>query len=56
MKGQEMIGSMILGYFANGLYQLLCLFIFDNIIPINNPNLTIKGLHRHCQHHRPLPR
>jgi len=43
MKGQEMIGSMILGYFANGLYQLLFLFIFDNIIPIRNPNLTIKG-------------
>lgn len=43
MKGQEMIGGLILGYFANGLYQLLCLFIFDNIIPINNPNLTIKG-------------
>ena len=38
-----MIGSMILGYFANGLYQLLFLFIFDNIIPIHNPNLTIKG-------------
>lgn len=43
MKGQEMIGGMIIGYFANGLYQLLFLFIFDNIIPINNPNLTIKG-------------
>ena len=43
MKGQEMIGGMILGYFANGLYHLLCLFIFDNISPINNPNLTIKG-------------
>ena len=43
MKGQEMIGGLILGYFANGLYQLLCLFIFDNIIPINNPDLTIKG-------------
>ena len=43
MKGQEMIGSMILGYFANGLYQLLFLFIFDSIIPINNPDLTIKG-------------
>lgn len=43
MKGQEMIGSMILGYFANGLYQLLFLFIFDNIIPIKNPDLTIKG-------------
>ena len=26
MKGQEMIGGLILGYFANGLYQLLCLF------------------------------
>ena len=43
MKGQEMIGGMILGYFANGLYQLLCLFIFDNIIPIKNPDLTITG-------------
>lgn len=43
MKGQEMIGSMIIGYFATGLYQLLFLFIFDNIIPINNPDLTIKG-------------
>lgn len=43
MKGQEMIGGLILGYFANGLYQLLFLFIFDNLIPIKNPDLTIKG-------------
>ena len=43
MKGQEMIGGLVIGYFANGLYQLLFLFIFDNIIPINNPNLTITG-------------
>lgn len=43
MKGQEMIGSMILSYFANGLYQLVFLFIFGNIIPVSNPNLTIKG-------------
>ena len=43
MKGQEMIGSMILSYFANGLYQLVFLFIFGNIIPLSNPNLTIKG-------------
>ncbi len=43
MKGQEMIGSMIMGYFANGLYQLLFLFIFGNIIPLNNPNLVIRG-------------
>lgn len=43
MKGQEMIGGLVIGYFANGLYLLLFLFIFDNIIPIHNPNLTIKG-------------
>ena len=43
MKGQEMIGSMILGYFANGLYQLLFLFIFGNIIPLTRPGLVIKG-------------
>ncbi|MEG1813086.1 MAG: ABC transporter permease [Clostridia bacterium] len=43
MKGQEMIGGMILGYFANGLYQLLFLFIFGNLIPLKTPGLVIKG-------------
>ena len=43
MKGQEMIGGMILGYFANGLYQLLFLFIFGNLIPLTTPGLVIKG-------------
>ncbi len=43
MKGQEMIGSMILGFFANGVYQLLFLFIFGNLIPLNTPGLVIKG-------------
>ena len=43
MKGQEMIGSMILGYFANGIYQLLFLFIFGNLVPMHAPNLVIKG-------------
>ena len=38
-----MIGSLILGYFANGLYQLLFLFIFGNLIPLNAPGLVIKG-------------
>lgn len=42
MKGQEMIGSMILGYFANGLYQLLFLYIFGSLIPIST-DLTIPG-------------
>ncbi|MBP3651909.1 MAG: ABC transporter permease, partial [Clostridia bacterium] len=43
MKGQEMIGGMILGYFANGLYQLLFLFIFGNLIPLKTDGLVIKG-------------
>lgn len=43
MKGQEMIGGLILGYFANGLYQLLFLFIFGNLIPLNTAGLVIKG-------------
>ena len=43
MKGQEMIGGMILGYFANGLYQLLFLFIFGNLIPLHTDGLVIKG-------------
>ncbi len=43
MKGQEMIGGLILGYFATGLYQLLFLFIFGNLIPLNAPGLVIKG-------------
>lgn len=43
MKGQEMIGSMILGYFANGLFQLLFLFIFGNLLPLRTPGLVIKG-------------
>ena len=42
MKGQETIGSLILGYFANGAYQLLFLFIFGTIIPLNE-NVTIVG-------------
>ena len=42
MKGQETIGSMILGFFATGLYQLLFLFIFGKIIPMNE-NVSIVG-------------
>ncbi|GAA0771715.1 ABC transporter permease [Clostridium subterminale] len=42
-KGQEMITSMILGYFANGLYQLLFLFLIGTLIPMNNPVLMISG-------------
>ncbi|MBQ6174807.1 MAG: ABC transporter permease [Clostridia bacterium] len=42
MKGQETIGSLILGYFANGAYQLLFLFIFGSVIPLSK-KVTIVG-------------
>lgn len=41
MKGTEMIGGLVLGYFADGLYQLLFLFIFGGVIAINDPLLMV---------------
>ena len=41
--GQEMITSMIIGFFANGLYQLLFLFLIGTIIPIGNEAYLIPG-------------
>lgn len=43
MKGQETIGSMILGYFANGAYQLLFLFIFGTLIPMSEEVTIVAG-------------
>ena len=43
MKGSEMIAGMVLGYFVDGLYQLLFLFVIGGIIPVNNPKLIIDG-------------
>ncbi|WP_273225775.1 ABC transporter permease subunit [Geosporobacter ferrireducens] len=40
-KGQEMITSMILGFFANGLYQLVFLFFIGTIIPMKNKVLVL---------------
>lgn len=41
MKGNEMIGGLVLGYFAEGIYQLIFLFIFGGVIKMNNPKLMI---------------
>lgn len=41
MKGNEMIGGLVLGYFADGIYQLIFLFIFGGVIKMNNPTLMI---------------
>lgn len=41
MKGNEMIGGLVLGYFAEGFYQLIFLFIFGGVIKLNNSTLMI---------------
>jgi simple sugar transport system permease protein len=40
-KGKEMISGIILGFFANGLYQLVCLFFMGRIIPIRVPSMLL---------------
>lgn len=41
MKGAEMIGGLVVSYFADGLYQLLFLFIFGGVITMTNPKYMI---------------
>lgn len=43
MKGAEMIAGLILGYFADGLYQLLFLVLIGGVIPVDNPRLIISS-------------
>lgn len=40
-KGKEMITSMILGFFANGVYQLVFLIFAGSLIPIKNKSLLL---------------
>jgi simple sugar transport system permease protein len=42
-KGREMITSLIMGYFANGLYQLVFLLFVGTIIPVKNPEMILPG-------------
>ncbi|MDF2531675.1 MAG: Branched-chain amino acid transport system / permease component [Clostridia bacterium] len=42
-KGQEMITSLILGFFAMGLYQLVFLLFMGTVIPVNNPEIILEG-------------
>ncbi|MCK8058702.1 MULTISPECIES: ABC transporter permease [unclassified Fusibacter] len=41
-RGQEMIASMIVGFFANGLYQLLFLVFVGLIIPMKNTDILLR--------------
>ena len=40
-KGKEMITGLILGFFANGLYQLVCLIFIGRFIPISDRSLLL---------------
>ncbi|NLY72351.1 MAG: ABC transporter permease [Tissierellia bacterium] len=40
-KGKEMITSMILGFFANGIYQLIFIVFVGTIIPIKNKSILM---------------
>lgn len=42
-KGQEMLSSMFVGYFAHGVYLVIFLFILGGVIKIDAPNLMIPG-------------
>lgn len=40
-KGREMITSMILGFFANGVYQLIFLFFIGSLIPFKKTEFLL---------------
>ncbi|MBQ4430664.1 MAG: ABC transporter permease [Synergistaceae bacterium] len=40
-KGREMVTSYILGFFINGVYQMVVLYLMGWIIPITNPLLLL---------------
>lgn len=40
-KGREMVTGYILGFFINGVYQMVVLYLMGWIIPITNPTLLL---------------
>ena len=40
-KGREMVASYILGFFINGIYQLVVLYVMGGILPISDPTLVL---------------
>lgn len=43
MKGSEMIAGLVLGYFVDGIYQLIFLWMIGGVIPVKDSNLIISG-------------
>ncbi|MCA9728493.1 MAG: ABC transporter permease [Candidatus Eisenbacteria bacterium] len=42
-KGREMITGMILGFFANGVYQAVFLLLAGPVLPFHNQNVLLDG-------------
>ncbi|WP_026895316.1 ABC transporter permease subunit [Clostridiisalibacter paucivorans] len=42
-KGNEMIAGMITGYFANGIYQFIFLFLVGTLIPMKNEIMMLSS-------------
>lgn len=42
-RGKEMITTLILGFFANGIYQLVFLILVGTVIPMNNDTLVLSS-------------
>lgn len=40
-KGREMVTGLMLGFFMNGIYQLVVLYGMGNIIPVSNPAIVL---------------
>lgn len=40
-KGREMITSLMLGFFANGIYQLIFLILLGSVIPMENRRMML---------------
>ncbi len=40
-RGREMIAGMILGFFMNGVYQFVFLFMCGTVFPVRNPDLVL---------------
>ncbi len=42
-KGREMVTGYILGFFANGIYQLIFLVLIGTLIPMSNPKMMLSS-------------
>ena len=40
-RGREMVTSYILGFFFNGIYQFIVLYLFGSIIPLHNKAISL---------------